>query len=591
MIASIADGLRNFVANIGTERDKAAATTYTHTAIDVGQLSAMYRGSAIAKKIVNLPAEDACREWREWQADAKDISAIEVEEGRLGLARCCVKAMKSARLFGGAAIYIGTNDRNPALPLNPERIQRGGLRYITVIERDKLTVKEIQRDPREPGYGLPSSYTMQTTGGSVVIHPSRLALFQGDEVLDERYAGADWGWSDSVLISCLTNVRDLDATMANIASLVFEAKVDVIGIPDLMEGLKNGGKEFEDLLLRRTTLAQTGKGINGTLITDAAEEHSQKTASFANLPNVADRFMQMTSAASGIPMSLLFGMSPGGLNATGDADTRGYYDRVKVLQSMQMQPAMQVLDECLIRSALGERPADIFYNWRPLWQPTTKEIADTGKVVADTFKTISDMAALPDDVISEAIVNALTEVGIAPGLEGQLAEYFAGEEEEVGEAIAPISDAAPRTLYVRRDVVNGDEILAWAMEQGFEKTLTADDLHVTIAFSRTRVDWMKMGESWEPEIKVPAGGARLMEEFGEARVLLFNSSELGWRHEQMKRNGATWDHEEYQPHITISYDEGSPDLADVEPYRGEIVLGPEIFEEVNEDWLEKVVEQ
>ena len=155
-----------------------------------------------------------------------------------------------------------------------------------------------------------------------------------------------------------------------------------------------------------------------------------------------------------------------------------------------------------------------------------------------------------------------------------------GDEEDEG---AAVNDAAPRTLYVRRDVLNGGEIIAWAKSQGFTKTLPADDLHVTITYSRTPVDWMKMGEAWAAKLEIEPGGPRLMEAFGEAgdaKVLLFSSNELRWRHERMVEEGASWDHDEYQPHITISYDPDAPDISTVEPYTGRIVLGPEIFEEV-----------
>ena len=82
---TIMDGLRNIVANLGTDRDKAAHSYYYNTTIADDQLVAMYRTSAIARNVVDLPAEDATREWREWQADAVQISAIEAEEMRLGL--------------------------------------------------------------------------------------------------------------------------------------------------------------------------------------------------------------------------------------------------------------------------------------------------------------------------------------------------------------------------------------------------------------------------------------------------------------------------------------------------------------------------
>lgn len=67
-----------------------------------------------------------------------------------------------------------------------------------------------------------------------------------------------------------------------------------------------------------------------------------------------------------------------------------------------------------------------------------------------------------------------------------------------------------------------------------------------------------------------------------AAVLLFSSSELAWRHEALKRDGgASSDYPEYQPHVTITYEiPDDLDLGAVEPYRGKLEFGPEIFEEI-----------
>lgn len=431
-VLPVADGLRNIVANLGTDRDKVSHSYYADVTIDPAQLVAMYRTSAIARNLIDLPAEDATREWREWQADAEQITAIEAEENRLGVQGKLMQALKRARLFGGAAIYIGTRDFNPAVPLDPERIAKGGLQYLAVLNRSDVTAGEIQRDPRLPGYGKPSSYRMQVQNGAQVdIHPSRLVVLTGEEVPDQRYSVQD-GWGDSTLNATLSAVTNLDATIGNIASLVFEAKVDVIGIDGFNDGLRSGGNAYESLVIARAGLAARGKGINGALLKDAKDTYDQKTASFATLPDIMDRFMQIVSAASSIPMTRLFGMSPGGLNATGSSDEKIYFDRVKVMQALEVAPAMSVLDECLIRSALGDRPPEVWYSWKPLYQPTLKERADVGKVLVDSIKTLHEMDILPDEALADSVVNALTEGGVFPGLEGKVAEYFRADAEDDG---------------------------------------------------------------------------------------------------------------------------------------------------------------
>lgn len=424
------DGYANLVANIGTERDKAAAGGYLLATPDQAQLDAVYRTSPIARKVVDLPAEDAAREWREWQAEAEQIGAIEAEEARLGLVAAVIRGLKAARLRGGAALYIGIEGQDPARPLRPETIRKGGLSYVAVLGRDDLTPGDLQRDPRLPKFGLPTGYTLSAgSAAAVAVHPSRLVVLTGEEVPAGSLSATD-AWGDSALWAAQEAIRNLDSTAANIASLIFEAKVDVLSINGLTEKLRTPG--YEDLLLRRFSLAAVAKGINGMMILDGEEEHSTRTADFAGLPEIVDRFMQLASAAASIPMTRLFGRSPAGLNATGESDTRDYYDRIRVMQSLEIGPAMAVLDECLIRSALGVRPPDVWYSWRPLWQPSAKERADVARTQAEVLKIAAEVDALSGEALSRALVNALTESGAFPGLEAAVAEFPLDDPDEEG---------------------------------------------------------------------------------------------------------------------------------------------------------------
>ena len=602
-IRYLSDKLVNLVANLGTDRDKSSGTTYGPALMTDEELINAYRGSWLPRKIVEVPALDACRKWRNWQADKSQIEKIEAEEKRLGIKAKVLDAMIKARLFGGAAVFIGTGDRDLSKELNPDRIKAGGVKYLTVMTRRNLHPTELEQDPQSPRYGKPKAYTLAGTSIGMEIHPSRLMEFIGAPHPDaELAAGTEQGWGDSVLLAVMEAVKHADATMANIASLIFEAKVDVIRIPDFMQNMQD--KAYEKLILERLRLAAMAKGINGTLILDKEEEYESKSASFGTLPDILDRFLQVVSGAADIPATRMLSQSPGGLNATGDSDLRNYYDRVQALQELGISPAMSVSDECLIRSALGSRPPEIHYIWAPLWQSTAKERSDIGKTTADTIKVLKDSALFPDEALSKAAVTLLVENGVVPGLESAIAQFGSAlpEEDEEPPAAAPgttaktITDAAPRSLYVSRAVLNAGEIIAWAKSQGFDTTLPADDMHVTVAYSREPLDWMKVGESWsgngKGQLSVAPGGARLIDKFGEGAVaLLFNSSELAWRHVSIIEAGASWDWPEYQPHITFTYEPGSVDLSKVEPYRGAIELGPEIFEEVVESWQDNLKEQ
>lgn len=587
------DSLRSLVSGLGTDRDKMFTTGYVSNYLTDQQIFDAYRASWMPAKIVNIPAEDAVAEGRDWQAKQEEIEKIEAEEMRLGLWPKLLEAQIKARLWGGSAIFIGTGDQNLSEPLDPARVGAGGLRYLTVLSRREVVAGEMDTDPTSETFNRPKYYDVTGTTMMARIHPSRMAVFVGNPHVDPLLAGIHTsGWGDSVLERVYSAVKNADATAANIASLVFEANVDVFGIPDMMQNLSDPA--YSQKLIDRFALAATAKGINKALIRDVAEEYDRKQMTFATLPDVLQKFLEVAAGAADIPLTRFLGTAPSGLGSNGDHSMKMYHKRIATQQKLVLQPAIYRLDECLIRSALGSRPAEIHYRWSPLDQMTEKEQAEVGKIQAETTEIYGRTGLFIPEELRKAATNQIVENAIYPGFDQIVEETGEGfdlgadtpddQNSDPGAQQSQTADAAPRTLYVRRDVVNAAEIIAWAKEQGFKTTLPADDLHVTIAYSRKPVDWMAMGSAWDDEVKIPRGGPRLMERFGEARVLLFNSNMLRWRHSEMVEAGATWDHPEYQPHITISYDPEAPDLADVEPYQGEIVLGPEIFQEVKEDW-------
>lgn len=579
METPITDSLTNLVANLGTDRDKAASSYYAPHLLSDVQLADAYRYAWLPRKIVDCPPMDATRNWRAWQGSSAQIEALEAEEKRLNLRAKVRDAMVKARTLGGGAIVIGPsrNSEDMAKPINPASVQRGGIPYLLAMSRVDLIAGEIDSDPMSQYYNRPKWYVARGAAG-VRIHPSRVVRFIGAVLPDESVTQGSLtqGWGDSVLTSVYTTARDFDSTMSNVASLVFESKVDVFKIPDFMRQV--GNADYRNRLLQRTTLSATSKGINGTLLMDKEEEYESKSASFGGLDAIIDRFMQVVSGAADIPLTRLMGVTSKGLGNSGDTDLTNYYDRVRGMQELEIGPEMQILDECLIRSALGSRPATLHYVWRSLWQTTPKERADIGKITADTIKTIVDTKLFNADALAKAAENALVEAEILPGLEDAMGDQL----EEPTAAPVVVGDAAPRSLYVSRKVLNSAAILAWAKEQG----ITAqDDLHVTITYSRDPVDWMKISAPWYGEadgkMTIAAGGPRIMDKFGDALVLLFNSWQLSSRHADMREIGASWDHGDYQPHITIAYNSDKlPDT--IKPYPGPIMLGPEIFENWSE---------
>jgi phage-related protein, HI1409 family len=435
--ATISDGLQNVVANLGTGRDKASHTVYVADNLTSEELVAMYRTSWLAAAICDYPAEDATRKWRNWRAEADQITKIEAEEKRLGLQHKVQEALIAARILGGAALYISAENQDPSQPLKPG----DKINSLILLGKDELTPGEIVRDIQSPYYGKPEFYEINSNGpgARIRVHASRFAIFTGRKVPGASVYTSNGVWGDSALQNTLSAIKSADTTVANIASLVFEANVDVMKVQGFADLL---AQHQDELILRRARLQAAMKGINGMLMIDAQDDYEKKSATFSGLEALMARFFEWVSGAARIPVTRLFGRAAAALSGSGDGDERVYYDRIADIQSQDIEPAIALLDECIITQALGSRPPEIYYEWAPLRQRTEAESAEMFSKYAAAARALAGTntgEVIPVDALSDAIVNALTELGVLPGLEaavdkyGSLAEQsgFVGGEDEI----------------------------------------------------------------------------------------------------------------------------------------------------------------
>lgn len=643
------DTLTNLLSGLGTSKDKKTSATWSFTEPNQNELEAAYRSDWMARKVVDIPADDATREWRFWYADDQDVEKIEALEESLGIQQKTADAIKKARLYGGSAMILGVDGSgDPKTELDPEMVKADTLKFVHVMTRYELTAGELDRDPMSLTFNEPKHYEVNSQGkGLIKIHPSRVVRFIGQPRPSSLTANDCWG--DSVIAAIRDAVMDGQGVLSAIASLVQESKIDVIKVPKLTQILSNS--ENAAKLQTRFITANTYKSIINALLIDAEEEWERIEVNFAGLPDVAKVALLVVSGAADIPATRMLGQSPAGLSATGESDIRNYYDKIASEQNTQIRKALKRLDDVMLRSALGKDPADIYYEWAPLWQLDEEQKAKVNYQLAQTFKIDVDAGVINKEILAEARRDQIIESETYPGFKAILEDnpdlmepekpmvnpltglpegdpnvqaQFGAQKAAQGQTAAeargqppqPVSrqpggsspiknprgfrprdaadpatfmqDMAPKPLYVRRQVVNAADVIRWAKAQGFKSTLPAEEMHVTIVYSKEPVDWMKAGSDEyygpnqdNPNVIVPPGGPRVVDRFGEGAVVLqFASSRLCYRHHDILwRTGGSHDYPEYNPHITITYEGAPDDLDAVEPYEGYIELGPEVFRE------------
>lgn len=409
---AVQDGLTNVAANLGTDRDKATSSVYQQTPLTDQSLLTAYRNSWVCRKAIEVPVDDATRKWRSWEGGAEDVALMERMERGFRVRRKVRQAMYRARLFGGAGILIGVGDEQEwREPLEPEGVGPGDLKFLTVLDRHYLIAGERETDPREENFNGARYYDLQPESGNPVrVHPSRIAVFIGNESLQDVTASvSSWGWGDSVLQAAFTECMNLDATMANIASLVFEAKTDVVGIDGLAELLKN--PQAETLLVKRMQASARMKGNNGTWLKDANETFESRSFAFGGLADISDRFMQIVSGAVDVPMTRFLAMAPAGMSSTGESDMRNYHDRIQSDQENIISPAIATIDEVLIRSA-GIDPSRVKPSWRPLRQMDEQEESEVMLRNAEVISKLALTQLFGDENLVEAAARLMGETAL-----------------------------------------------------------------------------------------------------------------------------------------------------------------------------------
>lgn len=422
------DSFVNLLSGAGTTADKRTGAFYVQRYAAPTQIEAAYRSSWMMRRGIDLPAKDMTRERREWQADEEAVDQIETEEKRLGLWPKLTKALIYGRLGGGAMILGIAND-DPMTPLDPARVKQGGLIYLHVLNRWQIGLGEVITDPADPFFGEPSYFELTFGGGKQLrIHPSRVIPFKGNAV--PCLMGArdnDWYWGDSEYVSVIDSVQNAEAALNGFASLIEEAKVDTVAIPNLTTTLATS--EGEALILKRVSVANQLKSMHNTRILDGGrgkdspgETWDTRQVAWSGMPDIIRTYLSVVAAAFDIPATRFLSKSPDGMNATGDGDAENYRSKIATDQGDFVRPALDRIDAVLLPSAGVTLDAEANYTFPPLTKPTDAEKADTFNKRVTAIVALQSTGTIPEPAFSKAVQHTAVEEGWLAGLDGALEE-------------------------------------------------------------------------------------------------------------------------------------------------------------------------
>lgn len=327
-------------------------------------------------------------------AKAKELSerAMKVWK-RLKGKKKFFEALTWARAYGGSGIVLGAKDGSTdwAKPLNLNSIR--SLDFLTTLEARELTPAKYYADPLKANFGEVATWTINAQGQAgaayeavqiapVEIHASRLIHFQGIRVSRDDCEGTHQGHGDSIFTRVKGVLRDFNIGWDAASIILHEFSLATMKIKGLSEMVST---DAQKKLLARMAAVQLGRSVANVTLVDEGEEYSRDMATVTGLADILEKFMVRLAAAFGVPVTLLMGVSPAGLNATGASDIRSFYDKIAAEQVDELEPQLLRVFEIILRMLNGGKlPESWNIEFKPLWQETPKEQAETRKIVVET---------------------------------------------------------------------------------------------------------------------------------------------------------------------------------------------------------------
>jgi uncharacterized protein len=383
----------NMITGLGDPtRDKGASTLpVLRRQLPDQYLSNLYGGNGLARRIVNVRPERACR--KGWTAPK-----IGNEERRLLMWPKTQDAMQWGDLFGGGSLLLVTEDDVPrgrfrqqpwlwlAQPLDLRRVQR--LHAIQAFDAIEAWPVEYETSLQEPGYRAPSLWQFSTGDGfTALVHGSRVAHFRGARRPPSELRGGFGRWGrmpdDSILQAVYDEIARLVQTMQAGATAAQELRESVLQLGNFA-ALQVGdeGKLMRGYL---SVIAQM-KNALGFTVTGSADKFTSHNTPPTGFSELSEGAQMMLATVLGWPRTMLTGESPGAL---GDGDESGLERERQIISAYQeshrepIEKIYTVLYAAQDGPTRGSAPEGWSVTFHPLSEPTAKEQADLEKVVAE----------------------------------------------------------------------------------------------------------------------------------------------------------------------------------------------------------------
>ncbi len=439
------DGWVNTAAGFGTSRDKSGGSYFqADNWLTDAELTDLFNHHDLAAKVVIVPVREAFKGGFTVGGldDADKLEDVRAYLKKFNLLTLHKAANTWSRLYGGAVHWYRMRDgKDPREPFTGSAI----VDAIEVIDRRHVFPFRYYLDG--PKAGRPETYQVWVprNGGAPVlmgeIHETRLVRFKGAPTEAQQKLRLQ-GWDQSVLQRPYAALQGAGNVWKAIEILTVDANQAVYGIKGLWRMIVSDPTQQQDSvtgngpsggLLNRIRFMDLMRSVSRAIVLDADDEtFERKPTTFTGLPDIGQAQWTRVAAACDIPLPLITGEYPSGLNSTGEGPFRVFYATVASEQKEDYGPA--ILDGIKILLQSPEAPKltegeieQLEICWPPLWEPSAKELseirvarANEGQILRDNQVITPEQWALslPEDwgwaIDRERVAQAVEDLANAP---------------------------------------------------------------------------------------------------------------------------------------------------------------------------------
>lgn len=353
------------------------------------------------RRIVERLATEMTRKWIRITSTTTDgadntdkIKKINEEFDRLQVRDRFKEGAEQDGYFGRAHIYFdfGNTDDSAEL-LTPIGDGRNEISKSKVNkERPLVRLKSVEPvwvypvnynsdDPLAADWYKPSVWYVQKRA----VHASRLLTFVGREVPDLLKPAYSFGGLPLTQMA-KPYVDNWLRTRQSVSDLVHSFSVSGIKT-NLASLLSMGGTELFD----RADFFNNMRDNRGLQLLDKdTEEFFNVSVPLGTLDKLQAQSQEQMASVCGIPIVILLGITPAGLNASSEGELQAFYEWVLAYQQALFAPNLRRVLDFVQLSLFGQVDPSIGFQFEPLQQLTKKELAEVRKLEAETDVILVD---------------------------------------------------------------------------------------------------------------------------------------------------------------------------------------------------------